>query len=177
MAAGKKSVGFFSKEEDLHLGRAFVAIFALLIAAAHLAYTSSSGFSAPVHISNTSGAGYPAAGSYGMMSFNYLSFWFDVEIIAYTLIAVVFLLGLRTWYPLAIAFNALNVVLYFLSGVMAIPGLTNNAFGGHLSVSLSLSTGNILAFAWILELILGLMLLKYDPGSELDRLLVTKRSK
>lgn len=174
MATNKKS-GFFTKEEDLHLGRAFVAIFALLIAASHLAYNSSSGFSAPVHISNTSGTGYPSAAQ--MMSFNYLSFWFDVEIIAYTLIAVVFLLGLRTWYPIAIAFNALNVILYFLSGVIAIPGLTNGAFGSHLNLSLALSVGNILAFAWILELILGLMLLKYDPGSELDRLLVTKRSK
>lgn len=163
------------REEELHIGRAVMAIFALIVAAAHLSYVIPS-LSMIASITSHSG-GQTAPSGPMQPSFNMLGFWFDVEIIAYTLIAIVFLLGLRTWYPLSITFNAFNLGLYLLSGLLAIPGLTQSAFGSHLSISIDLTTNNILIFSWVLAFILGLILLKYDPGSELDRLLVTKRSR
>jgi protein-S-isoprenylcysteine O-methyltransferase Ste14 len=99
----------------------------------------------------------------GFNSFNMLGFWFDVEVIAYTIMAVVFLLGLRTWYIPSILFNIFNMLLYF--------GL----FPSHFNITLVLSTTNLIVLGWAGVLVIGLLLLKYDPGSELDRLLVTKR--
>ncbi len=156
-------------EKKLHLGRAVIAIFALLVAAGHLAYTipisSSSGFAAPQHISNsinstTTHTGPPSG---GFNSFNMLGFWFDVEVIAYTIIAVVFLFGIRTWYISSLLFNIFNIVLYF------------GFFPSHFNVMFVLSTTNLIELGWFGVLVIGLFLLKYDPGSEIDRLLVTKK--
>ena len=173
MAKGSK---LMKGEEKLRLGRAALAIFALLVAAAHLGYTGSSFGGAPTMTSNqvhsTSGSG---SSGFAGPSFNAMSFWFAVEVIAYTLIAVVFLLGLRTWYTLAMAFNAFNLVIYFLSGVIGIPGVTPGAFPGRFDIMLGLSSINIIIIGWVVVLVLGLIMLKYDPGSELDRLLVTRK--
>ncbi len=161
--------------EVLHLTRAAVAFLAMLIAAAHLAYaTQMSAFSSPTHTSNQISTGQTIP---MQMSFNELGFWFDVEVIAYGLIAVVFLLGLRTWYPLSMIFNAFNLGIYFLSGVTAIPGISMNAFPGRFNLMFGLSSINIIIVCWILVLILGLALFKYDPGSQLDELLATRKTK
>ena len=162
----------FSHEGELHIARAVIAIFALLVAAAHLAYTipisSSTGFSSPVtHASNsinstTTHTGPPPG---GFNSFNMLGFWFDVEVIAYTIMAVVFLLGLRTWYIPSQLFNIFNIALYF--------GL----FPSHFNIMLVLSTTNLIVLGWLGVLFIGLLLLKYDPGSELDKLLVTGKKR
>jgi len=175
MADSKKRM---KREEWLHVGRAVMAIFALLIAAGHLAFTSSMTSATPMHVttSNSLNQTQPHPGGFSM-PFNEFGFWFDVEVIAYSLIAVVFLLGLRTWYVPSVLFNLLNIVLYFGSGLFPIPGLTQNAFPGRFDISFALSTTNILAISWIAAFIIGLILLKYDPGSELDKLLVTRRDK
>ncbi len=171
---------FESREERLHLCRAAVAFFALLIAAGHLAYVtaSSSSFTPPVSQATNHTQTYPSnqvRTGFGASSFNTTGFWFDVEIIAYTLIAVVFLLGLRTWYPLSILFNIFNLGIYFLSGITAIPGISGMAFPGRFNLMSGLSSINIIIIGWILFLILSLVLYKYDPGSELDKLLVTRK--
>ncbi len=151
-----------SRNEILHLGRAIIAIFALLEAAAHLAFVIPSG------TSTHAGTG-P-----GPMSFNEIGFWFDVEVIAYSIIAVVFLLGLRTWYPLSLLFNVFNLGIYLLSGITAIPGITGNVFPGRFQLPIGLTTLNIIVVSWVAVFVLGLVLYKYDPGSKLDKLLVTR---
>lgn len=170
-----------SKFDWLHAGRAVVALFAILVAAGHLAFTiplsSGSGTPAPAHTGNqtTIAPGTHSAG--GFSSFNELGFWFDVETIAYAIIAVVFLLGLRTWYTASLAFNIFNLGIYFISGITPIPGITGSAFGGRFTLPTTLSTINIIVVSWIAMLIIGFVLLKYDPGSELDGLILTKRKK
>ena len=168
---------FFNKAEMLHLGRALMAILALIIAAGHLSFTTPSGFASapsPTHPYNST---HQAAQAPSPMAFSEITFWFGVEVIAYTLIAVVFLLGLRTWYPLSILFNIFNLGIFYVSRLVAIPGITSMAFGGHITAPIGLNTLNIIAVAWILALIVGLILYKYDPGSELDKLLVTRKSR
>ncbi len=172
----------FRREDVLHVGRAVIAIFALLVAASHLAYTmQSSGASStsfPSHSGNQTGSQAPTAhAGPAPAAFNELGFWFDVEVIAYTLIAVVFLLGLRTWYLPSLLFNAFNLGIYIVSGFVAIPGITAFAFGSRFHSLLSLSTINIMVISWIVLLILGFVFLKYDPGSGLDKLLATRKDR
>lgn len=172
----------------LHWVRFIAAVLALLIAATHLNYVvpnfaqlqqvSHIPANQTAHQGNQTG--YPYAGrtgSGGPSGFADIGLWFDIEVIAYTIIAVVYLLGLRNWYVPAVLFNALNVFLYFGSGFFAIPGLTGMAFGNRFS---AFAVGNlnmeIMMASWIALLILGIAMLRYDPGSELDRLLVTKRT-
>lgn len=186
MPKGKEAEAI-RKSHWLHVSRAVVAIFALLVAAGHLAYLipSTAGFSAPTHTSNSTfpsnalGSGSAASHtSYGgFMAFNELDFWFAVEVIAYTLIALVFLMGLRTWYTLSNLFNIFNLGIYILSGYVAIPGITAFAFGSRFHSLLGLSTINIIFVSWVVVLIVGLVLQKYDPGSKLDELLVTRKVK
>ena len=91
------------------------------------------------------------------------------------IIAIVFVLGLRTFYLASIAFNTFNLGIYLLSGVVAIPGITMSAFASHLQIiSPSLST-TVLMLSWFAAMVLGLVLLKYDRGSEIDKLIVTER--
>lgn len=167
-----------SRERDnmLKWARAIAMIFALLVAAAHLVYGASLGgssFAAPTQTSNSVHTGPPAGGFGG---FNEMGFWFDLEVVAYTVIAMVFLLGLRSWYLPASLFNIFNLGIYFLSGVTAIPGITGNAFPSRFNIMLGLSSINIIIAGWIVILILGLLLMKYDPGSRLDELLKTNKA-
>jgi hypothetical protein len=189
-----KEKRWLSHEEILHLGRALIAIFALIEAAGHLAYLipSTMPSSFPAHTGNTTPVtsnvitSLPAnqiasqsSSRVGLagMAFSETQFWFAVEVIAYALIAVVFLMGLRTWYVIANLFNIFNIGIYILSGFFAIPGITSFAFGSRFHFFAGLSTINIIFFSWIAILILGLILLKYDPGSKLDELLVTRKER
>ena len=149
-------------------------VFALLIAATHLSYIiPSSGSYVSAHASNTPApqqTSSPAPKPQALLGFQALGLWLDIEVIAYTIIAVIYLLGLRSWYLPAVIFNAFNVGIYFLSGVVAIPGITSMAFGSRLNgFSHSLVIGTMM-ITWIAALILGLLLLKYDPGSGIDRI-------
>lgn len=157
----------------IHWGRLLIAIFAILIAAAHLpsAGISSGGGAPSLHSTSsaTSGSSTSAPRSQGLLGFQALGLWLDIEIIAYTVIAVVFLLGIRKWYGAAAVFNAFNVVLYFLSSYVAIPGITTAAFGsrfGAFGVSLD---STVLIISWFALLVLSMVFLKYDKGSELEK--------
>ncbi|HUC39137.1 MAG TPA: hypothetical protein VL944_03340 [Candidatus Acidoferrum sp.] len=157
--------------ERLHWARFLAAIFAVLISATHLASAIPSGSFA----SGPSAAPANAVAVHRSPSFNFTGFWIEFEVIVYIVIAIVFLLGLRTWYVPAVAFNIFNIAVFFLSGAIAIPGITTMAFGSRFAVFSSFSVMSILVASWALLLIISLALLKFDPGSELDRLLVTRK--
>jgi len=53
----------------------------------------------------------------------------------------VYLLGLRMWYLPALAYSVLNLVLFFVSGFVAIPGISKAALTGHLAFSPFLQAG------------------------------------
>jgi hypothetical protein len=157
----------------INLCRFLLVAFALLIAATHLSYIIPSGSapSAPVHVSNSIASAQtsnPSPRPQASLGFQALGLWLDIEIIAYVIIAIVYLLGLRSWYLPAVIFNAFNVVLYFRSGMVAIPGITSMAFGSRLGGFSHFVTG-ILMVSWIAALVIGLLLLNYDPGSGIDR--------
>ncbi len=155
----------------VHWGRLLLAVLAILIAATHLPYAGlSAGGGAPS--SHISGSGsVQASGTKAQVPFGFqaLGLWFEIETIAYTVIAVVFLLGIRRWYGAAAVFNAFNVLIYFLSGYTAIPGITTMAFGSRLAEFGSSLSGSVLMVSWIALLILSIVFLKYDKGSELEK--------
>ncbi len=149
----------------VHYGRFVIAIFAVLVAAAHLPYASISSAGAS---HQASGSGSPQHANSVPFGFQALGFWFGIETIAYTVIAVVFLLGIRRWYAAATIFNGFNVVLYFLSGYTAIPGITSMAFGSRLNALTSSLPNAVMIISWIVLLIFSIVLLKYDRGSKLE---------
>jgi hypothetical protein len=166
----------------IHWARLVMAILVMLVAATHLSaiIPSNTGSPAPspqtTHTSNQitsntfTNTARTSSSSSGLFGFAALSLWLDIEIIAYTIIAVVYLLGLRSWYVPSVLFNAFNVVLYFLSGIIAIPGISGMAFGGRLNGFPHSLSSAVLIISWVAALILGIALLKYDQGSELDKL-------
>ena len=101
-----------------------------------------------------------------------VSYWIDVETAAYGLIAVVYLLGLRRYYLLPVLFTTYNLVMYFLSGLVSLPfGIDPTPLVGHVQFAqYSFGRGMSMA-AWIYLLIVGIILLKKDPGSQINRLL------
>lgn len=173
MASHSKKI--LANKNLINICRFLLVAFALLIAATHLSYVVPSGSSMPVSTSShtynaptssqSSGGGHSGGSAFG---FQALGLWLDIEIIAYTIIAVVYLLGLKSWYLPAVIFNGFNVVIYFLSGMVAIPGITSMAFGSRLG-GLSHFVTAVLIVSWIAALIIGIFLLKYDPGSGIDR--------
>lgn len=160
----------------INLSRFLLVVFTLLIAATHLSYiipsgSVPSGGSGASHASNTvsQGTSAPASHPQAALGPQALGLWLDIEIVVYIVIAMVYLLGLSSWYLPAVLFNAFNVGIYFLSGMIAIPGITPMAFGSRLNGFHSFVT-SILIISWIAALVLGLLLLKYDPGSGIDRI-------
>lgn len=101
-----------------------------------------------------------------------VSYWIDIETAAYSLIAVIYLLGLRTYYVPPILFTAYNMFMFFLSGVVALPfGINKTPLVGHVQF-LQYSFGRGMSLiAWLCLFVLGLIMLKLDCGSPLDRLL------
>jgi hypothetical protein len=101
-----------------------------------------------------------------------VSYWIDIETATYGLIAVVYLLGLRRYYIWPVLFTAYNMTMYFLSGFVALPfGINKTPLVGHLQfLHYSFGRGFSLA-AWLYLLVVGIMLLKKDPGSKLNDLI------
>lgn len=154
----------FGWKNRIYWGRLAIAFFAIIAAATHLASAIPSGGGGP----HTGG---PGSGYSAPIGAQLLPLWIDIEVITYTVIAVVFLFGMRTWYLAANVFNAFNLALYLLSGLIAIPGITGGAFASHVSFSSLSVTSDLLIFSWFAVLLIGLVLLRYDPGSELERLI------
>ncbi len=101
-----------------------------------------------------------------------VSYWIDIETATYGLIAVIYLLGLRRYYVPPIIFTAYNLIMYFLSGITALPfGINQAPLAGHLQfLQYSFGRGLSLA-AWLYLLIVGLIILRVDRGSRLNELL------
>ncbi len=101
-----------------------------------------------------------------------VSYWIDIETATYGLIAVIYLLGLRRYYVPPIIFTAYNLIMYFLSGITALPfGINQTPLAGHLQfLQYSFGRGLSLA-AWLYLLIVGLIILRVDRGSRLNELL------
>ena len=97
-----------------------------------------------------------------------VTLWLDGEVVLYVLIAMIYLLGLRMWYLPALAYSALNVVLFFVSGFVAIPGITIAALTGHLAFSHYYFGRGFSLGAWIFLLLVGGAMLKLDKGSKLN---------
>lgn len=101
-----------------------------------------------------------------------VSYWIDIETATYGLIAVVYLLGLRRYYGPPVLFTAYNLLMFFLSGVVALPfGISQAPLVGHVAfLHYSFGRGMSLT-AWVYLLVVGMIMLKKDPGSRLNRLL------
>ncbi len=130
----------------LHLVRLSMVFFALLDVAAHL-------FASP-----------------GATSL--VSYWIDIETATYGLIAVIYLLGLRQFYGPPILFTAYNMVMFFVSGVTALPfGINKAPLAGHLAIAQYSFGRGFSLVAWLYLLVVGIWLWKGDPGSKLNDLL------
>ena len=100
-----------------------------------------------------------------------VTLWLDGEVVIYALIAMIYLLGLRMWYLPALAYSALNLILFFVSGFVAIPGVTTAALTGHLAFAHYYFGRGFSLGAWIVLLVVGAVMLKVDKGSKLNELL------
>lgn len=99
------------------------------------------------------------------------TFWLETEVAFYVLIAVIFLLGLRTWYVPTIAYSLLNMVLFFVSAFVTIPLVTHAALVGHVQFGqFSFGRGFSLG-GWVWLIVVGWLLTRVDRGSKLDELL------
>jgi hypothetical protein len=130
---------------NIHWVRFFLVLVALVDAAAHI-------FAAPAKSPE-------------------VTLWLDGEVVLYVLIAMVYLLGLRMWYLPALAYSVLNLVLFFISGFVAIPGISKAALTGHLAFSHYYFGRGFSVGAWIFLLVVGALMLKLDRGSKLNELL------
>jgi hypothetical protein len=101
-----------------------------------------------------------------------ISYWIDVETASYSLIAVIYLLGLRRFYGPPVLFTAYNITMFFLSGLVVLPfGINAVPLVGHVQL-LHYSFGRGFSLvAWLYLLVGGLWMLKADSGSQLNALL------
>jgi hypothetical protein len=104
-------------------------------------------------------------------TYPYVTFWLEIEVSAFIVISVVFLLGLRIWYLPAIIFTLFNLVLYLVSGIVAIPPISPVALTGHIQFA-DYSFGRAFSLiAWLYIIIIGSVALRLDRGSKLNDLL------
>ena len=143
----KSLTGGYSK---IKIVRFFVMGFALLDAAAHL---------------------YASPASYPLVTF-----WLEIEVSAFIVIGIVFLLGLRIWYLPSILFTLFNLVVYLISGIVALPPISPTALTGHVDFN-NYSFGRAFSLiAWLFITIVGSLLLFYDKGSKINELLIQDAS-
>ncbi|MCL4323259.1 MAG: hypothetical protein M1498_02275 [Candidatus Thermoplasmatota archaeon] len=104
-------------------------------------------------------------------SYPFVTFWLEIEVSAFIIIAIVFLLGLKIWYIPAILFNAFNLVVYMISGITSLPPISGTPLVGHVQFA-SYSFGRAFSLiAWLYIMVVGIIMLKYDRGSKLNDLL------
>ncbi|MHB1902294.1 MAG: hypothetical protein ACYCSO_09565 [Cuniculiplasma sp.] len=104
-------------------------------------------------------------------SYPLVTFWLELEVAAFIVIGIVFLLGLKIWYIPSILYTLFNLVIYFISGVIPIPPISPVALVGHVQFD-QYSFGRLFSLvAWLYIIIVGFLLLSYDKGSKLNDLL------
>ncbi|MGP6207672.1 hypothetical protein ACNF42_06580 [Cuniculiplasma sp. SKW3] len=100
-----------------------------------------------------------------------VTFWLEIEVSAFIVIGIVFLLGLRIWYLPSILFTLFNLIVYLLSGIVALPPISPAALTGHVQFN-NYSFGRAFSLgAWLFIIVVGTILLRYDRGSKLNELL------
>jgi hypothetical protein len=100
-----------------------------------------------------------------------VTIWLDGEVVFYVLIAVIYLFGLRMWYLPALAYSVINMVMFFVSGAVAIPGVTTAALTGHLAFAHYSFGRGFSVGAWVYLMVVGSLMIRLDPGSRLNDLL------
>ena len=100
-----------------------------------------------------------------------VTFWIETEVAAYVLIGIIYLLGLRSWYTAAIAYSVLNMLIFFLSAFVVLPGITHSILVGHVQFSQYSFGRTFSVLGWLYLIIVGLVLNRFDHGSNLDALL------
>ncbi len=100
-----------------------------------------------------------------------VTFWLEIEVAAFIVIGIVFLLGLRMWYLPSILFAAFNLVIFLLSGVFALGAINPAPLTGHIEFA-QYSFGRAFSLAgWVYLIVAGTILLFKDKGSALNTLL------
>lgn len=109
-------------------------------------------------------------------SYPYVTFWLEIEVAAFIVIGIVFLLGLRIWYLPSVLFTAFNLIVYLLSGVIALPPISPTALSGHIEFA-NYSFGRAFSMvAWIYIIVVGSISIRIDKGSKLNDLLKDDKS-
>jgi hypothetical protein len=109
-------------------------------------------------------------------SYPYVTFWLEIEVAAFIVIGIVFLLGLRIWYLPSVLFTAFNLIVYLLSGVIALPPISPTALTGHIEFA-NYSFGRAFSMvAWIYIIVVGSISIRIDKGSKLNDLLKDDKS-
>ncbi len=139
--------GFWSSpaQNKIHWLRFTLAFFALLNVASHL-------FASP---------GATSA----------VTFWLETEVAFYSIISVVYLFGLRIWYVPALLYSVLNLVIFFASAFVILPGITTQLLIGHIQFAQYSYGRGISLIAWAYLIVFGALAIKYDRGSGVNKLL------
>ncbi len=104
-------------------------------------------------------------------SYPLVTFWLEIEVSAFIVISIVFLLGLKIWYIPSILFTVFNLFIYLLSGIIPLPPISGAPLVGHVQFA-SYSFGRAFSLvAWLYIIIVGIIMLKYDKGSKINDLL------
>ncbi|AWR93823.1 hypothetical protein [Acidianus brierleyi] len=97
--------------------------------------------------------------------------YLDSEVALYIFVAMIYTFGLRMWYWPALLYSVLNISLFFISGITAVPGVTPQPLVGHIEF-LQYSFGRAgSVIAWLYLIIVGYIAIKYDKGSKINDLL------
>ncbi|MHB1492337.1 MAG: hypothetical protein ACYCSG_02900 [Thermoplasmataceae archaeon] len=109
-------------------------------------------------------------------SFPYVIFWLEIEVAAFIVIGMVFLLGLKIWYLPSVLFTLFNLAVYLLSGLVALPPISPETLSGHIQfVNYSFDRAFSM-IAWLYIIIMGLISIKVEKGSKLNDLMKEDKS-
>ena len=100
-----------------------------------------------------------------------VTFWLETEVAFYSIIGIVYLLGLRVWYMPALLYSILNISIFFISAFVILPGITTQLLIGHIQFAQYGYGRGISLIAWLYLIIFGALALKYDKGSDVNVLL------
>ena len=100
-----------------------------------------------------------------------ITFWLETEVAFYSIISVIYLLGLRVWYLPALLYSILNIFIFLVSAFIVLPGITTQLLVGHIAFAQYSYGRGISLIAWICLILFGLLALKYDKGSEINTML------
>ena len=100
-----------------------------------------------------------------------ITFWLETEVAFYSIISVIYLLGLRVWYLPALLYSILNIFIFLVSAFIVLPGITTQLLVGHIAFAQYSYGRGISLIAWIYLILFGLLALKYDKGSEINTML------